>query len=62
LQIRNEVSYKELSDRLGIDVKTVERYIYLLEKSFVVFRLPPYRHNRGGQFQNAIRYTFLIWV
>ncbi|MFW6014787.1 MAG: DUF4143 domain-containing protein, partial [Candidatus Nanoarchaeia archaeon] len=46
LQIGNEVSYKELSDRLGIDVKTVERYIDLLEKSFVVFRLPPYRHNR----------------
>jgi uncharacterized protein len=38
-QIGNEVSINELSKSLGIDSKTVERYIDLLEKTFVIFRL-----------------------
>lgn len=39
LQLGSEVSYNELSNLLGIDKETVENYICLLEKCFVVFRL-----------------------
>ncbi len=46
LQVGSEVSYSELSSLLGIDLKTVVRYIDLLEKSFVVFRLGSYSNNR----------------
>lgn len=46
LQVSSEVSLNELSGLLGIDVKTVERYIDLLEKSYVIFRLPPYYTNK----------------
>ena len=42
LQIGNEVSYHEISNIIGIDLRTVERYIDLLEKSFIIFKLPPY--------------------
>ncbi|MEN9389426.1 MAG: hypothetical protein RLY61_510, partial [Candidatus Parcubacteria bacterium] len=46
LQIGSEVSYSELGSQLGLDYKTVERYINLLEKAFVVFRLTAYSSNK----------------
>jgi len=45
LQIGGEVSYHELANALRIDSRTVERYIDLLEKAFVIFRLPPFSRN-----------------
>lgn len=46
LQIGSEVSYTELSRIVGVDKNTIERYVQLLERSFVVFRLPPYAGNK----------------
>ena len=45
LQIGNEVSSFELSRELGVDRITVIKYIDLLEKAFVVFRLRPFSRN-----------------
>ena len=45
LQIGSEVSYNELANLVGIGKQTVAHYIDLLEKTFVVFRLPPYSGN-----------------
>lgn len=45
LQIGHEVSYNELANLLGINKITIERYIQLLEKSFVIFRLIPFSRN-----------------
>jgi len=45
LQIGSEVSYNELSKTVGIDSKTVEKYIDILEKCFIVFRLPSFSRN-----------------
>jgi uncharacterized protein len=45
LQLGSEVSLSELSSYVGLDVKTVERYIDLLEKNYVLFRLAPYYTN-----------------
>ena len=42
LQIGSEVSFSELSKLIGLDLKTIARYVDLLEKSFVIFRLFPY--------------------
>jgi len=39
LQIGSEVSYTEVAQLVGVDKNTVEKYIDLLEKSFVVFKL-----------------------
>jgi predicted AAA+ superfamily ATPase len=44
-QVGSEVSYQEIGNRLNLSKETVENYIDLLEKSFVIFRLSPYRFN-----------------
>ena len=43
LQIGNEVSFTELGQLTGVDPKTVEQYIQLLEKSYILFQLPQSR-------------------
>lgn len=45
LQLGNEVSYSELANHLQVDKQTVERYIHLLEKAFIIFRLNPFSRN-----------------
>ncbi|MEI6238313.1 MAG: ATP-binding protein [bacterium] len=45
LQLGNEVSYHELSKHLKCDPATVRRYIDILEKAFVIFRLKPFSRN-----------------
>lgn len=45
LQIGNEVSYNELAVKLETTRKTIMNYIYLLEQSFVIFRLAPFSRN-----------------
>lgn len=44
-QVGKLVSINELSQQLSINRETVERYIDLLEKAFVIFRLPAYSRN-----------------
>jgi predicted AAA+ superfamily ATPase len=44
-QVGQLVSVNELSQKLSINRETVERYIDLLEKAFVIFRLPAYSRN-----------------
>lgn len=46
LQIGQEVSYTELAVTLGVNKQTIERYVELLEKTFVIFRVPPLHRNR----------------
>jgi hypothetical protein len=45
LQLGQEVSYTELANLLKINKITVEKYIQILEKSFVIFRLNPFSRN-----------------
>lgn len=45
LQLGNELSYNELSKLLGENIHTIKRYIELLEKSFVIFRLSSFSRN-----------------
>lgn len=48
-QIGQEVSYQELSRSFGLSIQTIESYIDILEKAFIVFRLCPYvRNKRAG--------------
>ena len=44
-QIGNEVSYNELATILGASKSLVEKYIYLLEQTFVIYRLSPFSRN-----------------
>ena len=45
LQVGSEVSYNELSKTVGIDSKTIEKYIDILEKCYIVFRLNSFNRN-----------------
>lgn len=51
LQVSREVSYRELGQLIGADPATVERYIDLLEQTFVVFRL----HSLSRNLRNEIK-------
>jgi uncharacterized protein len=58
-QIGSEVSYTELSKKLDIDKKTVERYIDLLEKAYVIIRLPPFKNNKRRSIRKHNKIYFL---
>lgn len=58
LQIGNEVSYNELANLLGIDKETVENYIDLLEKCFVVFRLDSFSRNARNEIKKGKKIYF----
>lgn len=45
LQIGGHVSSNELAQLLQIDRATVQRYLFLLEQAFVIFRLVPFSRN-----------------
>lgn len=58
LQLGDEVSYNELSNMLGVDKETVENYISLLEKCFVVFRLDSYSRNLRNEIKKGKKVYF----
>ena len=57
-QIGSEVSFNELSNLLGIDKETVESYINLLEKCFVVFRLSSFSRNMRNEIKKGKKIYF----
>ncbi len=59
LQVGSEVSISELATQLGIDVKTVKRYLDLLEKAFVIHRLSGFSRNLRQEVVNKSKYYFL---
>jgi uncharacterized protein len=58
-KIGNEVSHSELGTQLGIDKKTVSRYLDLLEKTFVIISLPPYSKNLRKAISKKNKYYFV---
>lgn len=51
LQIGSQVSYNEVGSLVGLDSKTVERYIDVLEKAFIVFRLDSFARNMRNELK-----------
>ena len=58
LQVGSEVSYNELAQLIGADKVTVEKYIDLLEKCFVVFKLPSYSRNLRNEIKKGKKIYF----
>lgn len=58
LQVGSEVSYNELAATVGSDTKTVERYVDLLEKCFVIFRLPALSRNLRNELKKSKKIFF----
>lgn len=57
-QIGQEVSINELSQISGLDFHTVERYISLLEKSYVIFQLSPFSRNLRNEIKKSRKIYF----
>lgn len=58
LQLGNEVSYKELAVTIGINHVTVEKYLKLLERAYIVFKLPAYNGNVRNEIRKGKKYYF----
>ncbi len=58
LQVGSEVTFHELGQLAGVDTETVERYIDLLEKAFVVFRLPSLSRNMRNEIKKGRKIYF----
>ncbi len=59
LQIGGEVSFNELGGLLGLNSQTVQRYIDLLEKSFVIFHLRSFSRNVRNELKKSRKIYFL---
>jgi len=57
-QIGGEVSLNEIGNNLGISKNTVERYIDLLKKVFVIFEIKAYSKNNCKEISKMSRYYF----
>ena len=58
LQTGNEVSYNEVAQTIGTDNKTVEKYIDLLEKCYVIFRLNAFNRNLRTELKKGKKIYF----
>jgi len=58
LQIGSEVNYNELAQTVGANKQTIERYIDLLEKAYVVFVLPALNRNVRNEIKKGKKVYF----
>lgn len=58
LQLGAQVSYNELSQLCGLDAKTVEKYIVLLEQAFIIFRLGSFSRNLRNELKKSRKIYF----
>ncbi len=57
-QIGSEVSIPELARQLQIDQKTVEKYLNLLEQTFIIFKLSAFSKNQRKEISTKKKYYF----
>lgn len=57
-QIGDQISYRELAMLVGLDPKTVEKYMDILEKNFIIFRLGSCSRNLRNELKNSRKIYF----
>ena len=57
-QIGQDISYSEMASRLQVNVRTVQRYLNILEKMFIIFSLPGFSRNMRSEYTKTPRYYF----
>lgn len=58
-QVGNEVSYHELGQTVGLNNETVESYIDLLEKSFIIYRIGSFSRNLRTELKKSKKIYFV---
>jgi predicted AAA+ superfamily ATPase len=59
LQVGNEVNYNELSQLIEINKVTVQKYIEILEKGYIVFRLNSFSRNIRNEIKQNRKIYFI---
>lgn len=57
-QIGSQVSYNEIGNLVGLDSKTVEKYINILEKCFVIFKVESFSRNLRNELKSSRKIYF----
>jgi uncharacterized protein len=57
-QIGSQVSVNEIANLVGLDNKTVDKYISLLEQAFIIFRLPSFGKNLRNEIKTSQKIYF----
>jgi len=57
-QTGNEVSYEELGKQLGMSRNTVEKYLVLLSKTFVIYKLSAFSKNPRKEISKSSKWYF----
>lgn len=57
-QIGNEVSYNEIGNIIGLDNETVEKYILILERAYIVFKLGAFSRNLRKELKRSRKIYF----
>ncbi|MEO5908782.1 MAG: ATP-binding protein [Ginsengibacter sp.] len=57
-QMAQIISYNELGQQCGLNAETVEKYINLLEKAFIVYRLPALSRNPRNELRKSFKIFF----
>lgn len=57
-QIGSQVSYNEVGQLVGLDSKTVERYVDILEKTYIIFRLGSFSRNLRNELKQSRKIYF----
>ena len=58
LQLGNEISYSEIARQLGVSRLTVQKYLDLLEQSFVIFALRSFSRNLRKEISKSLKIYF----
>ncbi len=58
MQVGNEVNYNELSRLIKLDRETVEKYIFILEQTYIIFRLPSFSSNQRKELSKSRKIYF----
>lgn len=57
-QVGSQVSFNELGNLCSLDSKTVEKYVVLLEKTYIIFRLGSFSRNLRNELKNSRKIYF----
>lgn len=57
-QVGSQVSYNELAQIVGLNIKTVEKYITVLEQAFIIFKLTSFSRNLRNELKQSRKIYF----
>lgn len=57
-QVGSDISLNEIAEQVALDVKTIQRYLDLMEKSFIIYNLRGYSKNLRDEIVSKSKYFF----